>query len=467
MKEFHTPKTNSLIIESEPAEFPATFSREDFGKDFRWGTVTAAFQVEGAVKEDGRGASVWDTFTHKKGKIKNNDHADVACDFYHKYESDLELVVELGFSEFRFSISWPRILPAGIGEINQQGIDFYNRLIDKCIELKITPWITLYHWDLPQALQDKGGWKNRQIIHWFTEYVQLCTLQFGDRVKNWIVMNEPMAVAGLGYTTGLHAPGKKGILNFLPVVHHLALCQAEGGRIIRQNLPQAYIGTALSCSFVEAFTKSSKDIRAAKRADALMNRLFIEPALGLGYPSDAFSYLKNIRKFMLEGDEEKLKFDFDFIGLQNYFSVVVRHSYLAPVLWLKDVPAKLRNVPTTAMGWEINPEGMYKIIKQFSKYPGIKEIVISESGAAFEDICLNDEVKDPERVAFFQNYIANILRAKREGINVTGYLAWSLMDNFEWAEGYSARFGLVHVDFETQKRTIKDSGKWFADFLKN
>lgn len=467
MKEFHTPKTHSSLVENESAKFPLTFSKEDFGKDFRWGTVTAAFQVEGAVKDDGRGASVWDTFTHKKGKIKNDDHADVACDFYNKYESDLELVVELGFSEFRFSISWSRILPAGIGEINQKGVDFYNRLIDKCIQLKITPWITLYHWDLPQALQDKGGWKNREIIHWFTEYVQLCALKFGDRVKNWIVMNEPMAVAGLGYTTGLHAPGKKGLGNFLPVVHYLALCQAEGGRIIREHVPHAYIGTALSCSFVEAFTESRKDIRAAKRADALMNRLFIEPALGLGYPSDAFPYLKNIRKYMQPGDEEKLRFDFDFIGLQNYFSVVVKHSYLAPVLWLKDVPAKLRNVPTTAMGWEINPEGMYKIIKQFSEYTGIKEIVISESGAAFEDMFSNEEIKDSERVAFFQQYIANILEAKREGINVTGYLAWSLMDNFEWAEGYSARFGLVHVDFETQKRTIKDSGKWFADFLKN
>ncbi|TDE18520.1 GH1 family beta-glucosidase [Dyadobacter psychrotolerans] len=443
------------------------FTKADFGSDFHWGVVTAAFQVEGAVSEDGKGMSIWDTFSHKKGKIKNGHHADVACDFYQRYESDLELVSQLGFSDFRFSISWSRILPAGTGEINTAGIDFYNRLIDKCISVNITPWITLYHWDLPQALQDKGGWKNREILEWFSEYVLLCTERFGDRVKHWIVLNEPLAVAALGYTTGLHAPGLRGLWNFLPVVHHLVLCQAEGARVIRQNVQDAYVGTAFSCSFIEPFSQDTKDIRAAKRADAVMNRLFIEPALGLGYPTDAFPYLNNIKKYMRPGDEDKMKFDFDFIGLQNYFSITVKHSYLIPVLWLNQIPAKLRNVPVTFMGWEINGDGMYKIIKQFSEYQGIKEMVISESGAAFEDILADEAVQDEKRKAYFQEYLAHVLKAKQDGINIKGYLAWSLIDNFEWAEGYAARFGLVHVDFETQKRTVKDSGKWFADFLKN
>jgi len=441
------------------------FSKADFGDDFCWGTATAAFQIEGAVKEDGRGASVWDTFSYKNGKIKNNDKADVACDFYHKYEEDLKLVVQLGFTEFRFSISWSRLLPNGIGSVNQRGIEFYNRLIDKCIELNITPWITLYHWDLPQDLENRGGWKNREIVNWFKEYAHLCATHFGDRVKNWIILNEPMAVAGLGYTTGLHAPGKKGLWNFLPVVHHLALCQSEGGRVIRENVSDAYIGTAISCSFVEPYSTKPKDVAAAKRADAVMNRLFLEPILGLGYPVDAFSYLSNIKKYMLEGDAERLKFDFDFIGVQNYFSVVIRHSYRVPVLWLKEVPAKLRNVPITAMGWEVSPAGMYKILKQFSEYKGIRDIVITESGAAFTDHYVDGEVADPEREAFFKQYLAAILKAKREGVNIRGYLAWALTDNFEWAEGYSARFGLVHVDFETQKRTVKNSGKWFSEFL--
>ncbi|MCE7040647.1 GH1 family beta-glucosidase [Dyadobacter sp. CY312] len=452
---------------SDPTERLVPFTRHEFGEDFCWGTVTAAFQIEGAVRSGGRGASIWDVFSHKKGKIKNGHHADVACDFYNRYEADLEMVAEMGFSEFRFSLSWSRILPTGTGEINPEGVDFYNQVIDKCVSLGIKPWVTLYHWDLPQALEVQGGWKNRKIINWFAEYATLCATLFGDRVKNWIVLNEPMAVAALGYTTGLHAPGKKGLWNFLPVVHHLAMCQAEGGRILRDLVPDAYIGTAISCSFIEPFTNDLKDLRAAQRADAVMNRLFIEPALGLGYPIDAFAYLGGIKKYMQAGDAERLRFDFDFIGLQNYFGVTVKHSYLAPVLWLKEVPAKLRNVPVTAMGWEVKPDGVYNILCQFAQYKGIKEIIVSESGAAYHDLVENGEVHDKERAAYFALYLEQVLRAKREGINIKGYLVWSLMDNFEWAEGYNARFGLVHVDFETQKRTIKTSGKWFARLLKN
>ena len=438
----------------------------DFGTDFRWGTATASFQVEGAVTDEGRGPSIWDNFTKQKGKIKNGHHADIACDFYNRYEDDLDLVAELGFTEFRFSISWSRILPEGIGAVNQKGIDFYNRVINKCLLLGIEPWITLYHWDLPQALENRGGWKNREIVDWFSEYVNLCATEFGPKVKNWIVLNEPMAVAGLGYTTGLHAPGKKGLFNFLPVVHHLALCQAEGGRILRDLVENAYIGTALSCSYIQPYTSSPKDIRAAQRADAIMNRLFLEPTLGMGYPADVFPFLKGIKKFMKPGDEEKLAFEFDFIGLQNYFRVIVKHSYFAPVLWLEDVPAKKRNVPLTAMGWEVAPDGIYEILKQFGKYPGIKEIIISDNGAAFEDILENGKVNDSRRVQFFQDYLAHVLKAKKEGVKVGGYLAWSLLDNFEWAEGYNPRFGLVYVNYETQERIVKDSGKWFTDFLK-
>lgn len=442
------------------------YTRSDFGKDFRWGTATAAFQVEGAVDVDGRGPSIWDTFVKKKGKIKGGHHADQACEFYDRYSTDLELVKELGFGEFRFSISWSRILPEGTGRINQQGIDFYSRLIDQCLELGVEPWITLYHWDLPQALENRGGWKNRQIVDWFLEYVTICAKEFGSRVRNWIVMNEPMAVAGLGYTTGLHAPGKKGFFNFFPVVHHLVICQAEAGRVIRQLVPKSYIGTALSCSQVLPASNSEKDKRAAARADTLMNRLFIEPILGLGYPVETFPYLRAIYKFVQEGDLEKLAFDFDFIGIQNYFRVIVKHSYLAPVLWLKEVAPANRNVPITAMGWEVAPDGMYEILKQFARYEGIKELVVTENGAAFQDCWQEGGVADEERKNYFQTYLANVLKAKQEGVNITGYLAWSLLDNFEWAEGYSPRFGLVHVDYETQVRTVKESGKWFAEFLK-
>ena len=442
-----------------------TFSKADFGADFRWGTATAAFQIEGAVAKDGRGISIWDTFTRSQGKIKNNDHADVACDFYHRYESDLELLKTLNFDVYRFSLSWSRILPNGKGVVNQAGLDFYHQVIDKCFLLGIEPCITLYHWDLPQDLQDLGGWKNRQIIAWFSDYVRVCTAAFGAKVKNWIILNEPMAVAGLGYTTGLHAPGLKGIHNFLPVVHHLAMCQAEGGRVVRETVENARIGTTFSCSHVQAASNSRKDTRAARRADALLNRLFIEPSLGLGYPVDAFGFLDHIRLFMKPGDQEKLAFDFDFIGIQNYFGVVVKHSYFAPVLWAKEIPAAQRNVPLTDMGWEISPEGIYEILQQFGRYKGVKEIIVSENGAAFKDVLQNGRVADSQRTAFFQQYLAQILKAKNEGVNVNGYYVWSFLDNFEWAEGYEPRFGLVYVDYETQERSVKDSGKWFAKFL--
>ncbi|MCE6992412.1 GH1 family beta-glucosidase [Dyadobacter sp. CY323] len=444
-----------------------TLSANAFGEDFLWGVATAAYQIEGAVREGGRGDCIWDVFAKKKGKIKNGDQAAVACDFYNRYEDDLNQVKSLGFKQFRFSISWSRILPEGAGAVNQEGIDFYNRLINKCIELEIEPWITLYHWDLPQALELLGGWKNRKIIDWFAAYTTICAEAFGDRVRSWIIMNEPMATAGLGYTTGEHAPGKKGNWNFLPVVHHLALCQSVGGRIVRNLVPNAYIGIALSCSYVFPDSEKPADLGAARRADALMNRLFIEPALGLGYPVDGFGFLSNINRYMRAGDYELLKFDFDFIGLQNYFSVVVRHSFLAPVIWLKNVPAALRNVPTTAMGWEINADGMYRILKQFQQYNGIRDIVISENGAAFQDHLTDGEIADSKRTAFFQDYLSAVLKAKHEGVNVKGYFAWTLMDNFEWAEGYSARFGLIFVDFKSQERIVKDSGKWFASFLKN
>ncbi len=438
------------------------FSKGDFGSNFLWGTATAAFQIEGATATHGRGASIWDTFTKRRGKIKNNHHAEQACEHYYRYEEDLALVRELGFKEYRFSISWSRIFPEGTGTVNPEGVDFYHRIIDQCLSLGVVPWITLYHWDLPQALENKGGWKNRDVVDWFVDYADFCTQEYGHKVKYWLILNEPMAVATLGYTTGLHAPGRRGLTNFLPVVHHLALCQAEGGRIVRRNVTGARIGTTFSCSHVEPYTVSGRDVRAAKRVDALLNRLFVEPSLGLGYPVDAFPFLGKIQKYFRPGDDEKLRFDFDFVGLQNYFRVVVKHSYLFPLLWAKEMkPAGHR----TVMGWEVAPEGLYHILKQFGEYVGINELIISENGAAFTDKLHHGAIHDPQRIDFFSDYLQQALRAKREGVNLKGYFVWSLLDNFEWAEGYHPRFGLVHVDYTSQKRTIKSSGRWFADLL--
>lgn len=446
------------------------FDRNAFGPDFTWGTATAAYQIEGAVDRDGRSPSVWDVFSKQKGKIKTGETAETACEFYDRYESDLLLHKELGFNAFRFSLSWSRILPDGVGpqsggRINEAGIAFYDRLIDHCLNLGITPWITLYHWDLPHALEQKGGWPNRQIVDWFAEFASICTLAFGHKVKHWIILNEPLAFSVLGYFTGQHAPGRRSFRNLLPAIHHTALVQAEGGRIVRQNVPDAQVGTTFSCSPIDPFTP--RDQAAATRVDALMNRLFIEPALGLGYPTKELPFLSGIAKKVAKpGDLERLAFDFDFIGLQHYFRAVVEQSYFMPYLWAKDVSPLRRNVQTiTEMGWEVNPETMYRIIRQFGQYDGVKKIYITESGAAFYDTVQQGMVHDPARIRYHQDYLKSTLRAKQEGLPVAGYFVWTFLDNFEWAEGYRPRFGLVYVDFRTQNRIVKSSGRWFQQFL--
>jgi beta-glucosidase len=444
--------------------FDSSLKASDFGK-FTWGVSTAALQVEGAWDTDGKGPSIWDTFSRKHNNIKDNSNADVACDFYNRYANDIDLISQLGFGANRFSISWPRILPSGTGQINQKGIDFYNRVIDKTLENGIEPWVTLYHWDLPQALQDLGGWTNREIVNWFSEYTLLCAKNFGDRVKHWIVLNEPLGFTGLGYGNGYHAPGLKGLGHFLPAVHHAVLCQAEGGRILRNEVTGASVGNAFSCSPIDPYHHSTRDAKAARRLDAFINRLFIEPAFGMGYPVDDLHLIRKIEKYVKQGDEEKMKFDFDFIGLQYYFRIVADFSLLIPLLWANQVPAKKRKVPITEMEWEIYPDGLYRILKQFSKYP-VKEFVITENGAAFKDELKGDQINDALRIKYFQNYLESLLKAKQENINVSGYFAWSLLDNFEWVEGYTPKFGLVYVDHKSQKRIIKNSGKWFSEFLK-
>lgn len=445
-----------------------TFSRKDFGPDFKWGVVISAFQNEGAHNAHGKGVSIWDTFTARKGKIKDRTDARTACDFYTRYPEDIALAKQMGFNVFRFSLSWPRILPNGTGAVNQAGIDFYHCVIDACLAAGLEPYVTLYHWDLPQALEQKGGWCHRGTVFAFEAFATVCTRAFGHKVKNWIILNEPFGFTSLGYMLGVHAPGKFGLSYFLPAVHHAALAQAEGGRVVRAEVPGARVGTTYSCSHIIPYTSNDKDLQAARRADALFNRLFIEPALGMGYPTDAFPLLKRIeRRYALWRDWEKLPFDFDFTGLQNYFPLVVRYNAFMPYVQVSEVKPRYRQVPLTALGWEISGQGMFSILQQFAAYKGVKEIIVTESGAAFEDVLQNGEVNDEARINYFREYIAAVLLAKRTGVPVSGYFAWTLTDNFEWAEGYRAKFGLVHVDQNTQRRTLKASGKWFRQLLSN
>ena len=441
-------------------------TKEDFGSDFKWGVSTAAYQIEGGYNADGKGLSIWDTFSKAKRKIASNHTGDVACNFYNHYAEDIASMYKMNIPNYRFSISWSRILPNGIGAINHKGIDFYNKVIDFCLELGIEPWITIYHWDLPQVLQQKGGWTNRDVIQWFGYFVECCVKYFGDRVKHWMVLNEPMVFTGAGYFLGVHAPGKKGLASFLAAAHHAAMCQAEGGRIIRALGNDYKIGTTISYSHIEPFSNKEKDKSAVIKVDALLNRMFIEPLLGMGYPTNDLKILERIERFMNAGDDTKLTFDMDFIGLQNYTREIVAYAPFMPFIGAKIIKADKRNAIHTSMNWEVYPPSIYEAIKRIAQYKNIKEIIVTENGAAFRDVVNDGKVFDRQRTGFLKKYIAQVLKAKQEGINVSGYFIWTLLDNFEWAEGYHPRFGLIHVDFSTQKRIVKASGGWYADFLK-
>ena len=460
--------TSSIAANRFISDFNGEFDgpaidKKSFGPDFYWGVATSAYQIEGAWDIDGKGESIWDKFTSNPRNVKDRTNGRIATDFYNQYEGDLKLLKNLNFWNYRFSFSWPRLLPEGTGRINKQGIDFYNRMIDCCLELGIEPWAMLYHWDLPQKLEEKGGWTNRDMIGWFSEYADLCSRKFGDRIQHWMVLNEPASFTTLGYLSGMHAPQQSGISKFLAAVHHASLCQAVGGRIIRENVKNSHIGTTFSCAYTEPQKKSNRHQRASDRLDVMLNRLFIEPALGMGYPYRELPFLRKIDQFIQPEDHENLKFDFDFIGIQNYFRVTSKPS-LIPLIWANRVKPG-RDAEVTEMGWEVSPEGIYDIIMQFAKY-GVKEIIVTENGAASRDHLRNGRIHDRQRISFYQRYLHNVLRAKNEGAPVTGYFAWTFVDNFEWDEGIRPRFGLVYNDFKTQQRIVKDSGFWFQNLLK-
>ncbi len=440
--------------------------RSQFGDNFIWGTTISAFQNEGWPNSDEKGISIWDTFTSTGKNINNNDLIKNASNFFKDFEKDITLAAELNLKVFRFSLSWTRIIPDGKGEFNSLGVEFYHKVIDTCIEKGLEPWITLYHWDLPQKLEDLGGWTSRAIVHCFSEYAEFCSKEYGSKVKNWIVLNEPMSFTGLGYFMGYHAPGKTGLSNFLKAAHHATLCNAEGGRIIRKNIPDAKIGTALSCSVIKPVNKRLLNRRAAGRMEALLNRFFLEPALGLGYPTDIMPGLNLIYRYFKDGDEDRIKFDFDFIGLQYYFRVVTKFSLFPPVLFASEIPPKKRTRQVNAMGMEVFPKGMFKILSFFNKYEGIKKIIITESGVCYPDYLTNGKIYDIKRVRYHRKMLKEVLKARKKGIPVDGYLIWTLVDNFEWREGFEPRFGIIHNNFETQERTIKYSGNWFKEFLK-
>ncbi len=442
----------------------------DFGEDFYWGVSTSAYQIEGAHQAHNKGLSIWDVFSNTSRNIHQNHNGNIAADFYNRYREDILLLKSMGISHFRFSIAWSRILPNGTGSINEAGIQFYHNVIDACLENNITPWVTLYHWDLPHELEKKGGWVNRSILQWFKEYVDLCVTRFGTKIKHWMVLNEPIAFTGSGYFLGVHAPGKTGLANFFPAIHHASLCQNIGFYSIKDRYPESEVGTTFSFSHIEATVtaypkQNARHIEAAKRVDVILNRMAIEPTLGLPYPYADFPVLGSIRNYMHTGDEKRLQTPFDFIGIQVYTREIVRYSLFVPYLKAKLISAERRKVPRTAINWEIHPPSIYEIIKKVAAYSGVKKMIITENGAAFNDVCSGNNVHDSYRIDYLKTHIVEVKRAKDEGINIAGYFVWSFIDNFEWSEGYYPRFGIVYVDFKTQQRIVKDSGVWYKTFL--
>ena len=443
----------------------AELTRGEFGDDFTWGVAHASYQVEGAWNADGKSPSIWDTFAHRPGKIRGGTNGDVACDYYHRFESDTDLVGALGFGAQRFSISWPRVLPDGTGRINQAGLDFYSRLVDANLERGIEPWATLYHWDLPQVLDDRGGWTNRDIVGWFEEYVGVVADALGDRVKNWMVFNEPCSFIHGGYLAGMHAPGHRSLNKTLAATHHVNLCQSVGAGALRARIVDANVGTTHIITPTRITADTPRHRKGAAVIDAFANRTFLEPNFGLGYPTEVSSLIKRVERYIKPGDEEAIKVDFDFIGVQYYCRILVKPVPI-PGLWgVPWLSKDHRRFDISGMGQEIQPDGLHESLARVHGYGKVPSLVVTENGVTVPDRLVDGRVRDPRRVAFFEDHLAEVARAQRDGIPVDGYFVWSLMDNFEWAEGYTARFGLAYVDFETQERTVKDSGRWFQHFL--
>jgi beta-glucosidase len=433
-----------------------------FGNDFLWGAATAAYQIEGAVDEDGRGESVWDRFCATPGKVRNGDSGAIACDFYHRYPEDIALMKDLGLDAFRFSIAWPRILPEGRGRVNQEGLDFYDRLVDELLEEGIQPFPTLYHWDLPQVLEDLGGWTERSTAEAFVEYVEVVAQRLGDRVRSWITHNEPWVVAWLGHGLGMHAPGRTSSQDAITVAHHLLVSHGWATEVLRRESPGSDVGIALALTHTYPATDSEGDRQAAWWADGSFNRWYLDPLFGRGYPEDMVEHFAPDTAPIQDGDLDVIAAPLDFLGVNYYFRQLVSENPDGgrPVL-VRDPDWSF-----TAMGWEVYPDGLHDLLTRLRDDYAPPAIHIFENGAAYDDVRLhNGEVLDPERQAYIEEHLAAVGRAIDEGVPVRGYFVWSLLDNFEWAEGYWKRFGIVYVDFPTLERVPKGSYYWYRDFI--
>ena len=441
-----------------------------FRKDFIWGAATAAYQIEGAFDEDGKGRNIWDEFTHIEGKISDSSTGDIACDHYHRYKEDVRLMAELGIKAYRFSISWSRILSDGTGEVNQKGIDFYNDLINELLKYGIEPYVTLYHWDLPYALHLKGGWLNDDITDYFEEYTTIVAENFGDRVKNFITFNEPQVFTGCGYFEGCHAPGYKlADKELLRICHNILKAHGKAVRVLRRMVSNVKIGfTSASSPLVPV---SDNDVDAARNAffssgkgHFIFSEAFWHDAIVFGkYPDDVLNAYGDDFPKITEKDMQLISEPIDFIGLNIYTGSYVKTNKDGFAERLRCSPGH----PRTAIGWDIIPETLYWGTKfYYDRYR--LPIYITENGMSAHDcISLDGKVHDPNRIDYLDRYLLELKKSAEDGVDIAGYFQWSLLDNFEWAKGYSERFGMIYVDYPTQNRIIKDSGYWYKTVIEN
>lgn len=434
-----------------------------FPEGFLWGAATASYQIEGSPLADGAGASIWHRFSHTPGTTFNGDTGDVACDHYHRWRDDVALMREMGLKAYRFSISWGRILPEGKGRVNPAGLDFYDRLVDTLVDAGIQPMVTLYHWDLPGALQDLGGWANREIVNWFGDYAQVVAQRLGDRVRLWATLNEPWVFAFLGYIQGYHAPGMRDLWAGLRAVHHSLLAHGEAVSRMRSILPaETQVGIVLNLTPQHPATESEEDRAAAERVHTMNNALFVEPLLKGRYPALAEQMVGFAWPPVYSGDMERIAQTIDFLGINYYSRGIVKrgeHGYLLAE------GVENKQAQYTDMGWEIYPEGLYEILQWVHLESPRLSLYVTENGAAFRDEVQDGRVADVQRVEYLRQHFLSAHKAIQNGVPLKGYFVWSLMDNFEWAYGYSKRFGIVYVDYATHQRIWKDSARWYQQVI--
>lgn len=431
-----------------------------FPAQFIWGVATAAYQIEGAVETDGRQESIWDRFAHTPGRTLNGDTGDIACDHYHRWPEDIEVMKELGITGYRFSIAWPRVIPDGSGSVNPAGLGFYDRLIDTLLEANITPFPTLYHWDLPQVLEDAGGWPHRPTAYAFADYAAVVAEHLGDRVKHWFTINEPWCIAELGYRSGEHAPGRSNDEDALAAAHHVLLAHGLGLQAVRAAAPNAHIGIVANVDAKIPRSAHPADLRAAELADDLRNRWYLDPVLLGEYPESAVVYRRWDQRCVFAGDLDVISSPMDHLGINYYSRSVVQDETIEDAQ--RPLPIVEADLQRTTMGWEIYPSGLSSLLTRFRDDYELPPVYITENGAAFPDKLVDGAVHDEDRRDYLERHIAAVAEALAAGVPLRGYFVWSLMDNFEWAQGYSQRFGLVWIDYETQERILKDSARWFA-----